>query len=454
MTIPLNDLRARTAGRVLEPSDADFLGAVTGFNLSATYAPDAAVAVANESDVVEAVNFARKNGLKVAIQATGHGASGVMTGGLLILTAALDTVTIDGDIATIGAGAPWSSVVALADAAGLTAITGSAPAVGAVGYLLGGGLGPIARSHGFSSDYVRSFRVVTGGGHLVTASATYNPELFWALRGGKAGFGVVTSVDVQLVPLSEIYGGSLMFATEDIDAVFRGWIEWTATAGPDVSTSAAIMRFPPIEQVPEPLRGKTLLALRFAYPGAGGEALASPLRALAPAMMDTLGTMPTSAMGTIHNDPTAPSASWVAGAMLTHVDQDFSSVLLDAVGADIRSPFVAVELRHLGNRTAVDVDGKRSGDGSSVGGRDAAFALAIIAVPNPHAPVPVIVAAWQQLALGIEPWKSPVTTINFAGEPSAETLKDSWSAEIFARLQQVAAVYDPAALFSWRPNAG
>lgn len=450
MMIPLDDLKARITGRVLEPTDPDFRAVVTGFTLSATYAPDAAIAVASESDVVEAVRFARENGLKVAIQATGHGASGTITGGLLILTAALDSVTIDGELATIGAGARWSSVTAVAAPLGLTAITGSAPSVGAIGYLLGGGLGPIARSHGFSSDYLRSFRIVTGGGELVTASATEHADLFWALRGGKAGFGVVTSVELQLVPLTEIYGGSLIFASADIDAGFRGWIEWTATADPNVSTSAAIIRFPPFEQIPAPLRGNTVLALRFASPEVTrGEALAAPLRALAPVMMDLLGAMPTSDMGRIHNDPTDPTPSWVSGAMFTHVDEDFSSSMLAAVGAGIPSPFVSVELRHLGNRTTVDVDG-----GSAVGGRDAAFALAVVGVPNPHAPVPALDAAWWELSRDLKGWLAPVTTINFAGEPSAAEFKNSWPEALFARLQNIAAQYDPDQLFSWRGNAG
>ncbi|MCU1414042.1 MAG: FAD-binding protein [Microbacteriaceae bacterium] len=446
----LDDLRTRVTGRVLVPTDPGFTEAVTGFNLSATYAPDAAVIVATDADVVEAVAYALANDLAVSVQATGHGSVGHLEGGLLIITTALNEVSITGDIATIGAGADWTAVVEAAGPLGLTAIAGAAPGVGVVGFLLGGGLGPLARSHGFSSDRVRSFRIVTGTGELVTASATEHPDLFWALRGGKAGFGVVTSVDVELVELTEIYGGSMFFATEHIADAMRGWIDWTATADPQVSTSIAILRFPPFDEIPEPMRGKTLLNLRFAYPGSNedGERLAAPLRALAPVMMDMVGAMPTTKMGMIHNDPTAPSPAWADGAMFAGVDDALADAVLANVGGDQQSPFIAVEIRHLGNRTAVDVEG-----GSAVGGRDAAFTLNTVAIPTPHTPVPAIESAWEKLIGDLAEWKAPVTTINFAGEPSAADFAKSWPRDMFERLQEVAKVYDPEGRFTWNRPA-
>src|SRR5699024_5987064 len=114
-------------------------------------------------------------------------------------------------VATIGAGVRWGAVVALGAEAGLAPITGSSTNVGVVGYLLGGGLGPLSRSHGFSSDFLRGATVVLASGEVVHASETENPDLLWALRGGKGGFGVVTSVEVELVPLPDLYAGALVF---------------------------------------------------------------------------------------------------------------------------------------------------------------------------------------------------------------------------------------------------
>src|SRR5690606_19123007 len=147
----------------------------------------------------------------------------------------------------IGAGVRWRAVQAAAAAHGLTGITGSSTSVGAIGFTLGGGLGPLARSHGFSSDYVRGFEVVTGTGELVTANADENPELFWALRGGKVGLGVVTTMQLQLVPLATVYAGALYFAEQHIEAALRGWIDWMPTAPDDVTTSISILNLPDLE---------------------------------------------------------------------------------------------------------------------------------------------------------------------------------------------------------------
>ncbi|MCU1513482.1 MAG: FAD-binding protein [Microbacteriaceae bacterium] len=449
----IDELRTRITGPVLVPGDDGFAEEVTGFNLAASYAPDVAVGVTSEADVAEAVAFAAANGLRVHLQATGHGAEGAIDGGVLVVLKRLNSVIIDtaASVATIGGGTRWGVVVEAAGALGLTAITGSSPNVGAVGYTLGGGLGPLARSHGFSSDYVRGFRIVTGDGVARTANATENPDLFWALRGGKSGFGVVVSMDFALVPLTDIYAGSIMFSKENIETVLRGWLDWTADAPADVTTSAAIMRFPPLDVVPEPLRGKTLLSLRFAYPGDAeeGARLAAPLRALAPAMMDMVGPMKTTAMAAIHSDPTDPSPAWVNGLELSGVAGGLSDAFLSVVGPSVEAPIVAAELRHIGEKTAVDVAG-----GSAVGGRAGQYTLNVVAITPPGMPAGVLPGFWAGLESAVAPWTSSETTINFAGHPSPEDYAKSWSAAAFARITEVANQYDPESLFTWRAVAG
>ena len=454
MDIPASDveaLRSRITGDVLARGDDGIAAATTGFNLAATYDPDAVVVAASEEDVQAAVRFAAQHHLHVHIQSTGHGAEGALTSGLLLITTALDELSIDPGmrVATIGAGVKWGAVVEAASVYGLLPIVGSSPMVGAVGYTLGGGLGPLARSHGFSSDYVRSFRVVTADGQVVVADAEHHPELFWALRGGKAGFGVVTSMDFALVDLAEIYGGSLMIDTPDIERVLRGWIAWTTDAPADATTSIALVRFPQFETVPPPFRGKALLALRFAEPGHHGERHAAPLRALAEPLMDLLGDMPTSKIAMIHNDPTDPAPSWAMGLAFRQLDDGFATALLDVFGPDEPSLLVAVEVRHIGSRTELDVP-----EGSAVGGRDAQFVLNAIGAIHPGAAPDQIAEDFGRLEAALQPWRLPMTTINFAGHPAPADFPASWPPEMFARLQAARAQYDPAGTFSADPDAG
>ncbi len=439
---------------MLAPTDDSFAAEASGFNLATRYEPDAAIGVTSEADVVEAVGFAAKHHLPVRVLATGHGPAEPVTDGLLIVTTRLDALEIDPDsrIATVGAGLKWEAVQAAAAPLGLTAITGSSPDVGAIGLTLGGGLGPLVRSHGFTSDYARSFRVVTGRGEAVTASAEENPDLFWALRGGKGGLGVVTELRIELVPLPMIFAGAAIFDTPHIEAVLRGWIEWTVSAPDDVTTSVAIIRFPEFEFVPEPLRGHHAIALRFAYPGseADGRRIAAPLRALAPSMMDTIGLLPTSMMGLIHNDPTDPLPAWDLGMLLSSADQGLATAILDLVGAGTHSPLMITELRHLGGKAAIDVP-----EGSAVGGRAGRFTFYTIGVPDPSLFETVVPAAAGALVAAVEPWTSPQSNVNFAGRfRSPEHFASAWPPEIFARLSTVKTSYDPLGLFTYGPKAG
>jgi hypothetical protein len=441
-------LRERIGGPVLVPADPDFATEVAGQNTAIVQAPDVVVGAESADDVVAAVRVAREHGFRIHVQATGHGAVEPITDGVLIMTRRLDGVLIDAvtGVATIGAGSRWAPVVAAAAERGLAAITGSAATVGVVGYLLGGGVGPLARSHGFSSDYVTGFSVVTGQGDLIEVDADRQPDLFWALRGGKKGLGVVVQVRVRLVELTTLYGGSLFFAEADIETALRAWVDWTRGADPRVTTSVALIDFPPFDGVPEPMRGRRLLNVRFGYPGSSedGARLAAPLRTAAPVYLDFLGELPASQAARIHNDPPMPGPSWVSGMLLTPIDQGFVGALLAHVGAGTPSPFRVVEVRHIGSATRHDVAG-----GSAVSGRGVDYSLVLIAA-DPGA-FGAAVAAAQAIAADVAPWISTETNPNYPAAIELPVAADGPSAESTARAERLARVrhqYDPDAILA------
>jgi hypothetical protein len=440
-------LRSRVAGPVLTPRDDGFADEVAPWIRNFDHTPLVAVGVTSAADVVATVKFAREHSLPVRVQATGHASHFAITDGVLIVTKRMNDVAVDATTrtATIAAGAPWGAVAAAAAEVGLAPITGSSATVGAIGFLLGGGVGPLARSFGFGSDYVESLQVVTGGGELVTVSSDQNPELFWALRGGKAGLGVVTEIRVRLVELESLYGGSLFFDADAIEPALRAWVDYTKTAQPNVTTSVAILRMPDLPFIPEPVRGRTLLSLRFAYTGdsgldlaAEGDLLAAPLRAAAPVYLDSLGVMPAGEVARIHGDPTDPTVGWTLGRMFTSIDQEFASALLRHVGAQLQAPYVAVEVRHLGAATEVDVAG-----GSAVGGREAPYTLNLVGAPNPALFAEVLPQYSAALLDDLTPWLAEVTTVNFLGYPGT----NAWSAETNERLGKVREGVDPEGMF-------
>lgn len=444
-------LRANIQGTVYVRGDDGLATEVACFNPAIRHDPDVVVAARSEDDVASAVRFARDNGLPVRVQATGHGAEAPIVGGLIVSTRALDTISVDAParLVRLGAGVRWAPVIERAAEHGLAPVTGSSTSVGAVGYTLGGGLGPLARTHGFTADWVRGFRVVTAQGDIVTADANTHPELFWALRGGKGGLGIVTEMTLELVPLTTLYAGSVFFEGDAIEPAFRAWVSWAAELGEEATTSVVLLRVPDVEGAPPPLRGRTLLSVRFAYPGdsATGERLFAPIRRAAPVFLDAVAEIPTTAVATIHNDPEQGSPSWIRGFMLDDFDAADGDALMDVAGPRVQSPFLALEIRQLGGAARRD-----TADGTAVGGRDSGYTLSAIAA-DPATFDSAAPAAAEALARALRHRISAVTNVNWAADlTDPTTFESAWPAAVHARLTEVRASYDPDRVFAFGPS--
>ena len=441
-------------GTVFLRGDAGLAAEVACFDPSIRHEPDIVVAVVDEQDVASAIRFAREQGIPVRVQATGHGATGPIEDGMLVSTRALDALHVDEVThrARIGAGVRWAPVIAAAAEYGLAPIIGSSPGVGAVGYTLGGGLGPLARSHGFTADWVRGFRVVTAAGEAVVADATSHPELFWALRGGKGGLGIVTEMTLELAPLTTLYAGSVFFEGDAIEPAFRAWAGWAERLPDQATTSAVLLRVPDLEGPPPPLRGRSVLSVRFAYPSqspdaaAEGERLFAPIRAAAPVYLDFVGELPAAAVASIHNDPEQGSPTWIRGLMLDAFDSRDAEALLRLAGPGADTPFFAVEVRQLGGATKHDTQ-----DGTAVGGRDSTYAVSAIA-GDPATFAEAAPAAAAALADALAGRISAVTNVNWtASLTDKAAFESSWPPAVFERLSAARTQWDPDRVFAFGP---
>ena len=318
------------------PGTPGFVSACAGFDLSAIPTPDVAVSVTDEHDVRAAVRFAADHGMPVAVRATGHGPVAGVDHGVLVDTRALSTVTADPArrTATAGGGVRWAQVLTRTAPLRLIPLCGSSPDVGVAAYTLGGGLGPLGRLHGWAADRVRRIRLVTPDGELREVTAHTDPELFWALRGGGGGFGVVTEVEFDLVAGDALYGGGLYLPGESAPELLAAFGRSTATAPDELSLSVAFITFPDIDPVPAPLRGRFVAHLRVTYVGspAAAERLIAPLRAVATPLLDTVRPLPIVEFGTIHGDPTRPQPVSCGGAVLPRWDDAAVAVLLAEIG--------------------------------------------------------------------------------------------------------------------------
>ncbi|GAA4401140.1 FAD-binding oxidoreductase [Fodinibacter luteus] len=434
-------LAREVVGAVLDGDAPATAAEVSGFNTAVTHRPALVVAAEGAGDVAAAVRHAREVGIPVAVQATGHGAADPVDGAVLVTTARMRGVTVDphSRTARVEAGARWRSVIDAAVPHGLAPLSGSSSGVGVVGYTLGGGMGHLARRHGFAADHVRAVELVTADGTLRRVTAESDPELFWAVRGGQARFGIATAVEFGLVPVPEFFGGAVLFGPGDVERVLRAWAEWAPAMPEDVTTSVAVLRLPPLDSVPPPLRGVVSLALRFglAGPPARGEALLAPMRAVAPALLDTVGPMSYAAVDGIHMDPTEPMPAVMRGGILHSLPPAALDALLGVAGPDVDIPLAMVELRLMGGALA-----RPAAVPNAVAGREGAFSLSVVApAPPPLRDVAPVVT--HGVLRTLEPWSPGTTLVNFGGHGGEQALSRAWTPDVLERLRRVKAAVDP-----------
>ena len=433
----------KTTGPVLVPDDEGYDEERAGFQAAMSHRPSAIVGAVNADDVAAAVRFAGSRGLPVGVKSSGHGIAAPTEGGVLISTTRMAGITIDGTDAWIEAGVPWGKVVEAAAPHGLAPLSGSAVTVGAIGYTLAGGIGLLARKHGFAVDHVSAIDVVTADGELHHVTADSDPDLFWALRGGRDNFGVVTGLRVGLAPMGQFYGGGLFFDADLVETVLSTWQDWTTTLPDEMTTSLSIQPFPPIPRLPEQIRGHYAAHVRIAYQGdpESGEALIAPLRAIGPRLLDTVAEMPFTECGTIHNDSPQPIPFAGTNALLGGLTKDVQRTILELAGRKAAVPCI-VELRHLGGALA-----RPAAVPSAIGFRDAPYMMVVVSRVADNADE--ILAVHDAVFEGMRPW-TVGRNLNFLG--NGQPTSDAFEPDDYQRLSELKSRYDPTNMFRMNFN--
>jgi FAD/FMN-containing dehydrogenase len=408
-------LVATVAGSVLLPGEAGYDDERAVWNLNHELLPALIVVPESATDVRAAVAFAARQHRPVLVKSTGHQMVGQAHGAVVIATRRMNDVAIDavGRTARVGAGAIWSEVVGKAAEAGLAPLNGSNPTVGVAGYTLGGGLSPtLGRSHGYAADHVRSLDVVTADGELRHVDAESEPDLFWALRGGKGNFAVVTALEFDLFPVSRLYGGGIYFPGERTADVLRAWAAWHPATPETMVTSIAVMRMPAIPEVPEPLCGRFLVSVRIAYNGttADGERMVEPLRIVAPVVLDTVRDMPYADVASIHSEPIDPVPYYERGIMLREFPAQAQDKLIALVGPDAETALVPLSQEQQLKRSVAE------------------------------------------LLDGMKPWQADRRFVNNLAPDEAADAAAIYGPERYERLASIKKTYDPTNMFRLNHN--
>jgi hypothetical protein len=430
------------SGRLATPADPDWDAVRLAWNLAADQRPSAVAFVESTEDVARTVRFAAAHDLKVAGQGTGHGAValGSLAETILIKTERMRGIEVDpaAQTARVEAGVLVLELSEAAQAHGLSSLPGSSPDVGVTGYTLGGGLSWLGRRYGFACNRVRAIELVGADGEAHTVDGENEADLFWALRGGGGGYAIVTALHLDLVPISDIYAGALLYpAALGADAV-RVYRDWAASVSDDVTSVVRFIRPPDVPDVPEPLRNTPLLTIDGAFIGSQGEgeaAIAPLLAGLGEPMMSTFGQIPAAGLCRIHMDPEQP----VPGLGHHRVIRELPDEAVDAfaeLGDPESSPLLLTELRQLGGAL-----GRAEESGGALSHLDAAFVMLGIGMPMTPELGQAIEGRLDSFDEAMAPWIADGGYFNFAERPcDADAILP---AETCARLAEVKRKWDP-----------
>ena len=287
LTDRLREFAARFRGELLRPGTDTYEAARKVWNGMVDRRPAAIARCRSVDDVQSAIRFARENNIPIAIRGGGHNAAGLAMceGGLVVDLRGMRDVVVDvvGRTVRAGGGATWTAAHGLATTGGAVSTTGVA------GLTLGGGLGWLMRSYGAACDNLIGADIVAADGQLLHASATENAELFWALRGGGGNFGIVTTFEFMLHPVSTILGGILFYPLARARDVLRFYRDFTASAPDALTVFAAMMHSPD---------GHPVVGMAICFNGSleDGERAIKPIRDFEKPIAGEVGPMPYTAL--------------------------------------------------------------------------------------------------------------------------------------------------------------
>ena len=379
----LDALRTQVRGATIVPGDARYDAARRVWNAAIDRRPSAIIDCADAEDVSIAVRIAADNGLPLTIRGGGHNVAGrsIRDNVLLLDLSRLRNVAVNRElrIATVQGGALWRDVDGATAAEGLATTGGLVSSTGVGGFTLGGGAGWLMRKHGLASDNVRSARVVLADGRFVRASADEHPELYWGLRGGAGGLGVVTSFEFQLHPLREVLAGLIVHSAEHALDALRTFRDFAAAAPDEFCGMAVIAHAPPLPFLDAAWHGRPVVIFGLCWCGemAAGERELAGLRAHGRPLAEHVGPIPYAQWQQMQ-DPAAPAGLhyyWKTANYAALSDETLRQIA--AAAHHLPTPRSEIHVQHMGGAVA-----RVPADESAYAHRDAQFFVNFIGIAD------------------------------------------------------------------------
>jgi FAD/FMN-containing dehydrogenase len=441
----LRTFSARFHGELIRPDSDGYDAARKVWNGMIDRRPACIARCRSVDDVQSAIRFARDNDLQIAVRGGGHNAGGlaVCDNGLVIDLSGLRDVIVDPEnrTARAGGGATWADLDAATAAHGLATTGGLISTTGIGGLTLGGGLGWLMRSYGLACDNLIGADVVTADGQVLHASETENADLFWGLRGGGGNFGIVTTFEFKLHPVSTIFGGMLVYPLARAREVLHLYRAVTQSA-PDALTVFAAMMYTP--------DGHPVIALPICYNGsaADGEAAIKAIRDFGEPIGGEVGPMPYAALqGMLDGGfPPGLQVHW-RSEFVTSIPDDLIDAAVSAF-EKVPSKLSALLLEQFGGAVS-----RVPRDATAFDQRDSNYNFVIVSRWADPADAAPNVAWARSTSDAMKSFTNGRVYVNYIGAGEApDRVRAAFGADKFARLVTVKRKYDPKNVFSMNQN--
>lgn len=428
-------------GRVIMPDADDYHRARRVRNAAVDRHPALIVRPTDADEVALVVVQAQERGLPLVVRAGGHSMAGHGTadGALVLDLSDMRGVEIDavGRTAWADAGILAGEYTAATHALGLVTPFGDTARVGVAGITLGGGVGWLVRKHGMTIDSLLAVEIVTADGRRRIASTVEEPDLFWAVRGAGANFGVVTRLQFRLHPLDNVLAGDILLpATRD---VLRSLVPMLLAAPDELTAMPLIMLAPPDPAIPDDRHGRLVVKLSVAWSGSpdAGERALAPLRALGAPISDTVSWQPYPALFSPVDRDEEPTSGVSSRAVFLDALDDGTIDVIERRLTEADAPWSLVQLRVLGGAMA-----RVPRDETAFGWRDRPVLLWII-TPFEEFGQAAAIERWTAAFRAELPVDVAATYVNFMGDEGADAVRDAYPASSYARLGELKRRYDP-----------
>ena len=449
----VRELRRAFHGQIVQPEDGDYGQHRRIWNGSIDRFPALIARCANADDVGLAIRFARQSGLDLTVRSGGHSFPGYSVDDDVVIVdlSLMKQMQVDpaSRTARVQAGVRLGELDQATQPFGLAVPAGIVTTTGLAGLTLGGGIGWLMRKYGLTVDQLLAVDLVTADGELIKVSATENPELFWAVRGAGANFGVVTEFEFQLNPLGpEVLAGAVFWPMEESANVLRFYRDWIAGVPDELTTIVVHRKAPPLPAIPAELHGRPVVSVVSCYAGPveDGERVLAPLRAFGSPLLD-LNQPKRFVDHQAMFDPSFPNGWWYYFRSC-EVDTLTDEVIdITAEHAQrLRSPLTAFPIFHLGGGVA-----RVGNDETAYHGRESGHIFNINATTSTQDGFAEEREWSRTFWAALQPYHRGVY-VNFLMDEGDQRVREAYGAAKYDRLRALKRQYDPQNVFRHNQN--